>query len=331
MRLLCGYLRSRAATFRRRERRDIAAARVWLDDSGRWRRGTMPPIRAALAISLLAHAAAFWWALPQLHLPSLEQSTNERALGSLQVRLAPPPSLAAVEQSAGGSRALVARAAPSPRTRALAPLDERPVRAEQRKAPPAPAVVAAPPSQAPAATAPPAAHAPPASSTGDFSSFVEARRRARGETVASAAEAASQTSPGPAADSDAARTSRIVAGNLGTERRKTFGFDPAFGGGMFQITRLTDNSAEFIFLGWDREIRRTTKQYIEVRRAGTADIRTAVVRRMVGIIRDHESGDFLWESIRLGRYITLSARPRDNAELERFLMKEFFPDVSSPG
>ena len=33
-----------------------------------------------------------------------------------------------------------------------------------------------------------------------------------------------------------------------------------------------------------------------------------------------------WVSQRLGRNITLSARPRDNAELEDFMMQEFFAD-----
>jgi hypothetical protein len=111
----------------------------------------------------------------------------------------------------------------------------------------------------------------------------------------------------------------------------TFGYDPRRGGGMFQITRLSEDAAEFIFLGWNKEVRRNTKQYIEVRKGEARDIRVAVVRRMIGIIRDHEAGDFVWESTRLGRYITLSARPRDNAELEAFLMREFFPEARAAG
>ncbi len=51
---------------------------------------------------------------------------------------------------------------------------------------------------------------------------------------------------------------------------------------------------------------------------------------MIGIIREHESGEFLWESHRLGRQLTLSARARDNAELEAFMMQEFFYDVRNP-
>jgi len=42
------------------------------------------------------------------------------------------------------------------------------------------------------------------------------------------------------------------------------------------------------------------------------------------IIRKDYSGDFEWESQRLGRSITKSARIEDTAELEQFLMREMF-------
>ena len=86
-------------------------------------------------------------------------------------------------------------------------------------------------------------------------------------------------------------------------------------------------SAEFTFFGWNKDIRRRTKQLIEVEKGANSDIRIAVVRRMIAIIREHESGDFVWVSPRLGREVTLSARPSDNAGLEDFLMQEFFPEA----
>ena len=52
-----------------------------------------------------------------------------------------------------------------------------------------------------------------------------------------------------------------------------------------------------------------------------------MVRRMIAIIREHTGSDFLWESPRLGREVTLSARPADNAGLEDFMMREFFRDA----
>jgi hypothetical protein len=45
---------------------------------------------------------------------------------------------------------------------------------------------------------------------------------------------------------------------------------------------------------------------------------------MIALIREHYQGDFTWESHRLGRSVTQSARLEDNAGLEDFLMMEFF-------
>jgi hypothetical protein len=63
---------------------------------------------------------------------------------------------------------------------------------------------------------------------------------------------------------------------------------------------------------------------IEVRKGNNPDIRIAVVRRMIAVIRDYEQEDFSWNSRRLGRVVVLSARQADNAGLEDFMMKEFF-------
>ena len=89
------------------------------------------------------------------------------------------------------------------------------------------------------------------------------------------------------------------------------------------------DDAEFMFYGWNRDIRRNTTQLIEVRRGNNSDIRIAVVRRIIAIIREYEQEEFLWESKRLGRNLTLSARAKDNAGLEAFMMREFF-DVQMP-
>jgi hypothetical protein len=203
------------------------------------------------------------------------------------------------------------------------------LRAQRPKAvpPPQPPVIAlnkpSPATRSPAPVAPPVAPpvaAPkPASPAieGDLASYIEARRRARGEVA----------SPAPAEDADA-RSRRIVAGNLGSQRDRTFGFDPRQGGGMFQVQSLSIDHAEFIFFGWNKDIGRQTKQLIEVRRGNNRDIRVAVIRKMISIIREDSQEDFLWESQRLGRRITLSARARDNEGLEEFMMREFFFDAS---
>jgi hypothetical protein len=45
---------------------------------------------------------------------------------------------------------------------------------------------------------------------------------------------------------------------------------------------------------------------------------------MITLIRRHYDGDFNWESQRLGREVVKSARSEDGAELEEFMMMEFF-------
>ena len=93
---------------------------------------------------------------------------------------------------------------------------------------------------------------------------------------------------------------------------------------MFSIQRMSYDSAEFTFFGWNKDIQRNSLQLIEVRKGDAPDIRIAVVRRMIAIIREQEKEDFVWESKRLGRNVMLSARPRDTRGLEDFLMREFF-------
>lgn len=159
----------------------------------------------------------------------------------------------------------------------------------------------------------------PAPIEGDFSAYLEARRRARG--AAPEEHAASE----PPAEDERARHNRIVAENLGLNRTPTYGREPP-GGGIFRIERIGYTDAEFTFFGWNKDIERRSRQLIVVEKGANSDIRIAVVRKMIAIIREQVSGDFLWQSPRLGREITLSARVADNAGLEDFLMQEFFPE-----
>mgnify|MGYP000188239126 CR=1 FL=1 len=90
------------------------------------------------------------------------------------------------------------------------------------------------------------------------------------------------------------------------------------------------DNAEFYFFGFDKDIGRNAKQRIEVSKGNNSDIRIAVVRKMISIIRENVSGDFTWVSQRLGRQVRLSARPEDNAGLEDFIMHDIFPDARQP-
>lgn len=286
----------------------------WLDEPRNRRGGvTVPTIWIAVALSLLIHAAALWEWLPRMRLLSLEKSERGEASSSLVVHLAPLPS---------PPPASLPSPAPQPQPPTL---QARPPKAVARPQPTLPVITLKrparnipPPPTLPPVTAP--AH-PPAD--GDLASYIEARRHTRAEP-APAASPGSVSNTLPVED-DNARANRIAAANLATQRAMTFGYDPTQGGGMFQIERMSYNDAEFLFFGWNKDIRRKTKQLIEVQKGSNSDIRIAVVRKMIAIIREYEQGDFLWESRRLDRDVMLSARARDNAGLEDFMMSEFFP------
>ena len=152
-----------------------------------------------------------------------------------------------------------------------------------------------------------------------MNALIEARRRTRAEALPR------NSAPDPSqVEDEITRRNRIRSENMGLARAQAFGYDPTKGGGVFQIERVGYDSAEFLFFGWNKDIKRNTMQHIEVRKGNHADIRIAVVRKMIAIIREYEPGDFYWESSKLRRGVTLSARAIDNAGLEDFMMREFF-------
>ena len=66
-----------------------------------------------------------------------------------------------------------------------------------------------------------------------------------------------------------------------------------------------------------------TAQLIKVERGNNSDIRIAVVRKVVALMRDYKQQDYFdWRSQRLGSMVSLSTRAIDNEELEDFLMRE---------
>jgi hypothetical protein len=94
-------------------------------------------------------------------------------------------------------------------------------------------------------------------------------------------------------------------------------------GGLFQVNWSGVRTAEVIFFGWNENRRRTARQFFEIDAGLNGDIDTAIVRKMIEVIRQEKSGDFEWESRRLGRVVMLSARPKDDAELMAFLKQDF--------
>ena len=102
------------------------------------------------------------------------------------------------------------------------------------------------------------------------------------------------------------------------------GVKPQGTSGVFQLIRISDSSAEFSFRGWHSEYSNSHKEVFDVEAGTGQDVKLAVIRKIIEIIRRYYKGDFNWDSQRLGTVVVLSARPKDDKALESFLMKDFF-------
>lgn len=277
-------------------------------------RGDRPASRAlrfTLGLSLLVHVAALSL-LPRVRGTGLGDEAPLPAAERLEVLLAAPVQSAPPSEIAPPSRQQVApalrRARPAavPRPIVRAPALDAPAPETPGNQPP-PVVVAR------GAPAPIARH--PA---GDLSSYIAARRRERGETPSDAGEIQRD---GP---------STSIAANLPPPATGVATQNTRRGGGMFEIRRMNYDDAAFEFFGWNNEMGRKAPQLVEVRIGDNPDMRTAVVRKMIAIIREHSKGDFVWRSPHREDGVTLSARPRDNGELESFLLHDLFDDGLQP-
>ena len=296
---------------------DFPPIRLSLADSA-FRRDELriPIVWAALLLSLLLHLAILWqWRLPILP-PSPGDQTKGATTGQLSARIAPRPGPA---PPAARATAPAAAPEPAPQSRAAPPKPAPPMRA------PAPALAERSPRPLPVpAPAPPQRQAEQQAEQPDMAAQVEARQRARvGVAPAAPGPQVSESQP-IAGEDENARRDRNIAANLGSLRAPAPGENSRRGGGVFQIRRIGYEDAEFMFFGWNKDMGRNNTQLVEVRKGDNPDMRIAVVRRMIAIVREHEKGDFLWDSRRAARTVQLSARIEDTAKLEAFLLKEFF-------
>jgi hypothetical protein len=302
---------------------------------GDWRYGgpnrdgviTIRVIWIAFALSLLVHIAALWTSPPLVRNLNFDSTDKLRAGATIIAQLAPatraeetpPPPPSPPARAVPPSRPTPPSQRPAPRP-TPAPTPPPPAAPPITRTETIPAPGPAPPPRPTPQPSPPAEATPPP--VADLSAYIAARRSERGEPPAPPPVLGGPTAkPG---ETEKERLNRIVAANLGLNKTPTFGDDPKRGGGLFQMKRMGYDDAEFFFNGWDKDIGRVARQLIEVRKGSNPDIRLAVVRKIIEIIRAQEPGDFVWVSRRMNRMVPLSARPADNAALEDFLMREFF-------
>jgi hypothetical protein len=261
-----------------------------------------------ITLSVLVHVVAMVLVLERTRLLAPFDDETKETSEQLQVRLtAPPRPLPVPAPALEPPREIVAMPKPARAPRPPTPREPPPVIALTTPGRTGPA----PAKPAPPAPAPPS---PPAES--DLWSYMQARRRERGESTA------------PAIDTPKAEPNASLAANLPTAATGVATPDPSKGGGIFEIKSMNYDDASFLFFGWNKDMGRRTPQLIEVRKGNNSDMQIAVVRKMISIIREHSKEDFVWRS--RNRDIPLSARLEDNAALEAFLMHDFGFDQPGP-
>ncbi|CAN5197534.1 hypothetical protein BH09PSE6_BH09PSE6_23840 [soil metagenome] len=271
-------------------------------------------IAVGLVVSIVFHAALLLLVVPKRDDEAPVQSTQgPLAVNLSDVRQPPAPTPPSEPQAA-----VEPQRTPPPVVQPRTP----PVITARRPTPsqpfsvPRPAPAPEPPRQQP--PEPQAQPAPP----GDMMSQIAANR-ARREAQERDARAANPASGGGGGGADPAMAA--INRNLATLNRGN-SFDKSGTSGVFQLNSVGYAQAEFSFRGWNNHFNNSWSETIHVDKGSNENIQIAVVRRMIDLIRQHEQGDFEWESRRLGRSVTLSARTGDQAGLEEFLMKEFFSD-----
>lgn len=190
---------------------------------------------------------------------------------------------------------------------------KRPRPEASRKAPEAIAKAVPTPVPQPQPTPAPQPTPPPM----DMAALIEARRAQRRAAEANALAYAQRRDEGPQVGEGNA--AQAIERNLGSLAHGSEGTS-----GVFQILRKGERTAEFAFNGWKPDSSKRWREVIEVDAGVGGDVELAIIRRMIGLIREHYKGDFNWQSYRLGKVIVLSARVEDNAALEDFLAREFF-------
>lgn len=266
----------------------------------------------ALILSLIVHALVLVTFVPRLfEKPAVTESQEPFTVqlglpASPKPEPSPPTMIPEPEPVPKPAVKHIARTKPaSPKTPVIPVIPAETAATSDFSIPVIPPVPKPSPSPAPAADA----HAPT-----DMMAYVNAARARRQEAddfAASENAAAAAKERGPTAEELRDANIKRNLQQPGTN-------------GIFQILSLSAHSGQFSFLGWTGEYSSARREVFEVEVGANGDIQRAIVRKMIELIRRHYTGDFNWESQRLGHVVVKSARIEDNDELENFLLQEFF-------
>jgi outer membrane biosynthesis protein TonB len=250
-----------------------------------------------VSLSVLIHVLLFFVLRPSLQKIQPQASSSHEPLEVTFVQS--PPKQAARQPDQPQKAKPVKKPAPQPKQIARA-----------KSSPSAPAVRQAPPvSNSPTAIT----QAQPEMDMSTMLNAARERRRSSEDSAARENAAARAAEQGPSAN-------EIAQANIDFQARKASG--PS--NGMFEIVSKGPRIAQYLFYGWTKDARNKSRRTITVDAGLNGDMDKAIVDSMIAIIRQNVTGDFTFDSQRLGRVVTLSARMQDNAGLQAFLLREFF-------
>jgi len=266
---------------------------------GTWERKSRSK-RIGIGVSIALHLLGV---LYYLFAPAPKHTKAPPPKGGQMVYIAPLPEKKVPNKPAPKPEPTKAAKPPPPQHRAVAKnVPAAPVQKLETYVPPVQATMTPPPEQ-------------------DMAEMIAKRRAAR--------EAQNPPAPpAPPTETDAERANRIAKANIARANGGgQGGVDKDDTGGVFSVDK-SYHSAEVKFRGWNTNFKRNWLQQIHVDQGSEPDIETAVVKEMIKVIRKEKQGDFQWESRRLGKVVTLSARKEDEKELTAFLLKEMFPEYT---
>ena len=269
----------------------------------------------AIIFSLLIHALIAFFVLPKFEPDKAELPARE-----LEVSLAPPTPEKKVAESPVENPATpveIIPEPPKPKPKVITQQANKPPKKPAFKVPDVlatqkPAPDKAPPNLSiPSETAP--AETPPDEAPVDMMAYVNQQRAKRAGQESDAARINAEATARELGPSAEQKRDENIKRNFQTGVN-----------GIFEITNLEARNASFTFNGWTNNFSSARKEFFEVQAKSGQDVRLLMIKKMIGLIRQHYQGDFNWESHRLNRTIVMSARPEDNAGLEEFMMQEFF-------
>lgn len=266
---------------------------------------------AALVWLLIIWGVGFFLSLPEVETETpppiaasfIDLNETENATSSIPASAPTPPSRQPEKPNIVEPPKLPPQPSPTPPSRSVS----KPKAADKPTKPKSPT-----PAKEVAKTRMPAE--PPAETAQDLTEYINQARARRGEKgLFDHIDKAAESSAKPQQSADEIRMANVRR-NLQTPGTS----------GIFQILRIGPRTAEFSFRAWTTGQSNPRLQTIQVEAGPEGDVELAIIRRMIGLIREYYKEDFNWESHRLHRVVVLSAREKDTKGLEDFLMREFF-------